>query len=304
MKLIIGTRSSELALWQANFVKSELENNYPDISVELKHVKTKGDKILDVALDKIGDKGLFTKELEVELLNGTIDLAVHSLKDLQTELPEGLKISTICKRHDVRDVFISNNKNMGLLDIPENATIATGSLRRRSQVLNLRPDLNIVDLRGNINTRIQKYLDSDWTGIILACAGVERIGLTEHIGSYLDTDQILPAVGQGALGIEIATGREDLKEILSKINDKETEIAVTAERAFLRGLGGGCQTPIAAFAERIDGKMLLKGLVASVDGRRVLRKECIFEDADANDAGKYLAEYMLEFGAEELLRLY
>jgi hydroxymethylbilane synthase len=301
MKIIIGTRSSELALWQANFVKAELEKKHPDLSVELKHVKTKGDRILDVALDKIGDKGLFTKELELELLSGSIDLAVHSLKDLQTTVPDGLKISTICKRHNVQDVFISNEKKIGIRDIPQGATIATGSLRRRGQVLAIRPDLKIVDLRGNINTRISKYLESNWAGIILACAGVERIGLEKHISSYIPIDDILPAVGQGALAIEIADNRPDLEDILSSINDKETEIAITAERSFLKALGGGCQTPIAAYARRVDGKMMIKGLVASVDGKRVLSAGIWFTDDKAEHAGKVLAEQILSKGGMKLL---
>ncbi len=202
-KVIIGSRGSELALWQANFVKRELEKKNKSISVEIKIIKTKGDKILDVALSKIGDKSLFTKELEIELLNKKIDLAVHSLKDLQTEIPKGLKLAAVTKRHNVHDVLIARKKGTTILNLPDGATVATGSLRRiikkKCQLLHIRPDLNLVELRGNVPSRIKKFLESDWDAIILARAGVERLKLNKHISSIIKTDVMLPAVGQGAL---------------------------------------------------------------------------------------------------------
>ncbi len=205
-KLIIGSRGSELALWQAKHVKNELERKNKNISVEIKIINTKGDKILDVALSKIGDKGLFTKELENELINGTIDIAVHSLKDLQTQIPEGLKLAAVTKRHPVEDVLIAKKKGLKIKDLPEGAIVATGSLRRRSQLKHLRPDIIIEELRGNVPTRIKKFLESNWNAIILARAGVERLKLTKHISSIIPKKEILPAVGQGALGIEIKNG--------------------------------------------------------------------------------------------------
>lgn len=201
--IVIGSRGSELALWQANHVKSQLEKKNKKISVEIKIIKTKGDKILDVALSKIGDRSLFTKELEVELLERRIDLAVHSLKDLQTQIPDGLKLAAVSKRHNVEDVLIARKKGITIFNLKKGATVATGSLRRRCQLLHHRPDIIITDLRGNITSRIDKFLKSDWDAIILASAGVERLNLKKYISSYIGIELILPAVGQGALGIEI-----------------------------------------------------------------------------------------------------
>ena len=242
-KIVIGTRGSELALWQANFIKNELEKFNKGLIVELNLIKTKGDKILDVALSKIGDKGLFTKELEQQLLENEIDLAVHSLKDLQTVLSPGLKIGAITKRHAVEDVLIARNKNTTIFDIKEGGTIATGALRRRSQIKHLRPDLNIVEIRGNVPTRIQKFLDSDWDGIILARAGVERLKLDKNISSVISLDYLLTAPGQGALGIEIRENDEKTAKIVSVLNDAATALEVKAERQFLKTLEGGCQAP-------------------------------------------------------------
>ena len=272
-KIVIGSRGSDLALWQANFVKRELEKRNRNLSVEIKIIKTKGDKILDVALSKIGDKSLFTKELEVELLKKRVDLAVHSLKDLQTQLPDGLKLAAVSKRHPVEDVLIARKKGTTIHSIKENGVIATGSLRRRSQLLHLRPDLTIHDLRGNVPSRIKKFLDSDWDGIILARAGVERLNLKKHISSVINKDEILPAVGQGALGIEIHSDNKIVDEILQSIHHEETYKAVLAERAFLRRLEGGCQVPIGAFAEVKSNGIYLDGLVGAVDGTLTFRKK-------------------------------
>lgn len=293
-KLIIGTRSSRLALWQAEYIKRLVKDIHPEMEIELKLIKTKGDEILDISLDKFEDKGIFTKEIENELLKGTIDLAVHSLKDLQTELPEGLKLGAVPDRHRVEDVLIAREKGIGIDDLKLNAIIATGSVRRKAQLLHRRPDLKIVVIRGNVNTRIDKFLKSDWDGMVLAAAGVERLGLEEFISSYIPSDIILPAVGQGALGIEIREDDIITEEIIKEINHEPTLIAVTAERAFLIALGGGCKTPIAALGI-VNGKELtLEGLVASTDGKNVKRKKIIGNINNADSIGKRLASQLTE----------
>jgi hydroxymethylbilane synthase len=300
-KFIIGSRGSELALWQANFIKGELEKNNKTISVEIKIIKTKGDKIIDVALSKIGDKSLFTKELENELLNNNIDIAVHSLKDLQTQLPKGLKLGAVTKRHPVNDVLIAREKSTTLKTIREKGVIATGSLRRRSQILNLRPDINVVELRGNVPTRIEKFLNSDWDAIILARAGVERLGLEKHISSFINTNEILPAVGQGALGIEIRESDKDTSEILKPVNDQETSFAVLAERSLLRTLEGGCQIPIGTYTEIKGNELYLKAYIGSVNGETAFRDHISGKKEEAEKLGKELAVKMLNAGAKEIL---
>lgn len=300
-RVIIGSRGSELALWQANFVKKELEKKHKGISVSIRIIKTKGDKILDVALSKIGDKSLFTKELENELLNKRIDLAVHSLKDLQTKIPDGLKLSAVSKRHPVEDVLIARKKGITLQDIPENGIIATGSLRRSSQVLHLRPDLHIEDLRGNVPSRIEKFLKSKWDAIILARAGVERLKLNKHISSFIPVGEILPAVGQGALGIEIHEENSFVDELLRSLHDENTWIAVTAERAFLKKLEGGCQVPIGALAEVTSNGIYLDGFVGSLDGALSFRKRIRGKKSEAEKTGKALASDMIKAGAKEIL---
>lgn len=300
-KIIIGTRSSELALWQANFVKKELEKLNKNISVELKLIKTKGDKILNVALSKIGDKGLFTKELEVALLNREVDIAVHSLKDLQTEIPKGLNLAAVSKRHNIEDVIIARKKNVTLENLKEGAIVATGSLRRRAQLLHYRPDLKIVELRGNVPTRIQKYLSSDWDAIILARAGVERLKLSKHISSIIPTDIILPAVGQGALGIEINIENKFADEVLKQFHDEKTYREVTAERAFLKKLEGGCQVPIAALGESKNNGFYFQGLVGSLDGSVVIKGKIKGRSADAEKIGNSLAASLLKAGAKKIL---
>lgn len=300
-KLIIGSRGSDLALWQSNFIKKEIEKKHKNVSVEIKLVKTKGDKILDAALSKIGDKGLFTKELEVHLLHKRIDIAVHSLKDLQTEIPEGLKLAAVTKRHDVEDVLIARKKRMTILDLPEGGTVATGSLRRRSQLKHLRPDLNIEELRGNVPTRIQKFLDSNWDGIILARAGVERLKLKKHISSYIPIETMLPAVGQGALGIEINEENKFAAEVLQSINHNETAQAVFAERALLKELEGGCQVPIGAYAEVKSNGLYLDALVGSIDGSVTYRQKLRGSKNEPEKLGKKLAKNLLQAGAKEIL---
>lgn len=300
-KLVIGSRGSDLALWQSNFVKREIEKKNKNVSVEIKLVKTKGDKILDVALSKIGDKGLFTKELEVHLLHNKIDIAVHSLKDLQTEIPGGLKLAAVTKRHDVEDVLIARKKGMQIWDLPENGIVATGSLRRRSQLKHLRPDINIEELRGNVPTRIDKFLKSNWDGIILARAGVERLRLKKYISSYIPVSVMLPAVGQGALGIEINKENKLAEEILQSINHEETAQAVYAERALLKALEGGCQVPIGAYGEIKANGLYLDGLVGSVDGTYTFRKRVRGKKYEPVKLGKSLAKDLLKAGAGEIL---
>lgn len=301
-KIIIGSRGSDLALWQANFVKKELKRAHKNLRVEIKLVKTKGDKILDVSLSKIGDKGLFTKELEVALLNNEIDIAVHSLKDLQTEIPRGLKLAAVTKRHDVEDVLIARKKRMTIEKLPEGATVATGSLRRKSQLLHMRPDLNIVDLRGNVPTRIKKFEESDWDAIILARAGVERLKLKKHISSIIPKDVILPAVGQGALGIEINAKNKFAEEVVKAIHDENTYCAALAERALLKTLEGGCQVPIGAFAEVRSNGLYLEGYVGSLDGAETYYAKIRGKKSEAELLGKSLAKALLKAGARKMLK--
>ncbi len=300
-KLIIGSRGSELALWQANHVKGLIEKNNKSVSVEIKIIKTKGDKILDVALSKIGDKGLFTKELEIALLNGEIHLAVHSLKDLQTRLPDGLVLTAVSKRHSVEDVLIARKKGVGLKHLKEGAKVGTGSLRRRSQILHLRPDLQIQELRGNVPSRIERFLKSDWDAIILARAGVERLKLGKYISSVIPSEKVLPAVGQGALGIEIRDGDSETAEIVSVLHDEATFAAVTSERAFLTRLGGGCQVPIAAYGRAGSAGLYFDGLVGSIDGKVIYRTKIRGRKADAEAIGNNAAELLLSEGAGVIL---
>ena len=300
-KIIIGSRGSELALWQANFVKTALEMKNKNVSVEIRIIKTKGDKILGVALSKIGDKSLFTKELEVELLNKRIDLAVHSLKDLQTDIPKGLKLAAVTKRHNVQDVLIARKKGITIFNLPDGATIATGSLRRKCQLLNIRPDLNLVELRGNVPSRIKKFLESDWDAIILARAGVERLKLNKHISSIIKTDVMLPAVGQGALGIETRADNKILNELVKSIHHENTYRAVLAERALLKTLEGGCQVPIGALAEVKQNGLFIDALVGSLDGSVTFRKKIRGSKMNPEIAGKRLAKDLLKAGAKFIL---
>ncbi|HVO75837.1 MAG TPA: hydroxymethylbilane synthase [Ignavibacteriaceae bacterium] len=300
-KIIIGSRGSQLALWQANFIKDAVEKKNKSISVEIKIIKTKGDKILEVALSKIGDKSLFTKEIENELLSGNIDMAVHSLKDLQTTLPEGLKLAAVTKRHPVEDVLIAKKKGISIQSLKENALVGTGSLRRRCQLLHLRPDFRIEELRGNVPTRIKKFMGSEWDAIILARAGIERLGLKKYISSIISTDELLPAVGQGALGIEINSENKFMEEILQEVHNETTCNAVLAERSFLKTLEGGCQVPIGSFAEVKPNGLYIDGLVGSVDGTVTFRKRIKGSKNNPEDLGKKLAEDLLKAGAKEIL---
>ena len=300
-KIIIGSRGSELALWQANFIKKELEKKNRNIFVEIKIIKTKGDKILDVALSKIGDKSLFTKELEIELLNKKIDLAVHSLKDLQTEIPKGLKLAAVTKRHNVHDVLIARKKGTTIFNLPDGATVATGSLRRKCQLLHIRPDLNLVELRGNVPSRIKKFLESDWDAIILARAGVERLKLNKHISSIIKTDIMLPAVGQGALGIETRADNKLVNDIVKSIHHEDTYKEVLAERALLKTLEGGCQVPIGALAEVKSNGIIIDAMVGSLDGNLTFRKKIRGSKKNPEEVGRKLANDLLKAGAKIIL---
>lgn len=301
MKIRIGTRQSKLALWQTDHVKAELKKHHPDIEIEVIHINTKGDKILDVALSKIGDKGLFTKELENALLNNEVDLAVHSLKDLETNMPDGLALAAVSKRHEVNDVIIAREKGVTIDSIKVGGTVGTGSLRRRSQLLNLRPDLKVAELRGNVPTRIQKYLDSDWDAIILARAGVERLGLEEHISSVIPVDMMLPAVGQGALGIQIREGDTSTHQIVQCLHDNLIFAAVSAERAFLRELQGGCQVPIAAHAVTKPNGLFLKAYIGTIDGTEAMRGYVRGSKYEAEELGTGLARDMFNDGGKEII---
>jgi hydroxymethylbilane synthase len=306
--LRVGTRGSDLALWQARWVESEIRKKAPGCEVSIEVIRTKGDRILDSPLSAIGDMGLFTREIEEALLEERIDCAVHSLKDLPTELPPGLTLGATCRREDVRDVFIPHPANpvRTLLGQKQGASIATGSLRRRSQILAKRPDIRIVDIRGNLNTRMQKLRDSEWAGMILACAGVRRLGWEESIGEVIPVDVILPAVGQGAIGVEIRAGDARTASVLAGLDDHSTACAVRAERALLRVLEGGCQVPIGAYA-RIEKtgegeSLLFDATVASLDGGTVVRGRTHGHPSGAAEIGRALAETLLAGGADRILR--
>jgi hydroxymethylbilane synthase len=299
-KFIIGSRGSRLALWQTEHVRAELENHFSDVEFEIRIIKTQGDRILDISLAKIGDKGLFTKEIENALLDGTIDLAVHSLKDLPTTQPEGLEISAVTRREIPNDVLIAKLAS-SIADLPHGANVATGSLRRRSQLLNMRPDVQITDMRGNVPTRIEKFLASDLDAMILAYAGVHRLGLDRHICQVVPTDQVLPAVGQGALAIETRTEDGPVAEIVSVINDTTTEICIKAERAFLRALDGGCQVPVAAMAVLRDQTIHLRSYVGTYDGASAVRESLSGTAGDAENLGSRLANICVEAGAVEMI---
>ena len=299
-KFIIGSRGSELALWQTHYVKAMLEQHFPDINLEIKIIKTTGDKMLDVALAKIGDKGLFTKQIETALLNAEIDLAVHSLKDLQTVQPQGLVIGAVSKRETPNDILVSK-KYASIDELPHGAKVATGSLRRRSQLLFYRPDLEIFEIRGNVPTRIAKFEESDLDAMILAFAGVHRLNLDAHIAQIIPFEIMLPAVGQGAMAVEIRSEDVELKGFLQILNDAETETCVTAERAFLRTLEGGCQVPIGANATIDNGEIQLEGMVGNLTGSVNWREKIVGALDSAESLGKRLAQILIEKGANELL---
>ena len=297
----IGTRSSALALWQAEWVKSELEKKYPSLAVSLTKIKTTGDKILDVPLAKVGGKGLFVKEIEEAMLNQEIDIAVHSMKDVPTFFPDGLHLACITKREDARDALLTRNK-VKFQDLPKGANIGTSSLRRQAQLMSVRPDFVIHQLRGNVDTRLRKLKEGQYDGIILAAAGVKRLGLAENVTEYLEPEISLPAIGQGALGIECRVDDRELNDMISFFNHAETRTCVTGERALLRRLEGGCQVPIACHGRMKNGKLHMDGLVGSVDGRNIIKDSIEGEPDKAEKLGVALAESLLAKGAAAILR--
>lgn len=298
--LIIGTRQSLLAMWQSNYIAGRLREEYPGCEVTLKKIVTKGDRILDVPLAKIGGKGLFTKEIEQELLDGTIDLAVHSLKDMPTVLPEGLCLTAITERANSGDAFVSNKYN-SIEELPEGSVLGTSSLRRRAQLLARRPDLKIVDLRGNVDTRLKKLDEGQMDAIILAAAGLTRLGHADRIKEIIPQSYCLPAVGQGALAIECRTDNFKVRQMLDFLNDTATKQATDAERAFLGLLEGGCQVPIGVHAEVNEGRIAMEAVIASLDGSTVLRDTAEGNAADAVTLGRTLGQKMLDNGGREIL---
>jgi hydroxymethylbilane synthase len=347
-KIVIGTRGSKLALWQAEWIKSEMQKLYPDLEVELNKIKTTGDKILDVPLAKVGGKGLFVKEIEEALLKGEADIAVHSMKDVPTDFPDGLHLPVITKREDPRDAFITPLFNSPLKlrgdegglqplqsfkDLPKGAIVGTSSLRRSCQLLRIRPDLKIEQLRGNLDTRLRKLDEGQFDAIILAAAGVKRLGWAERITEILEPEISLPAIGQGAVGIECRINDEFINNLIAPLNHPETAVCVRAERAFLKKLEGGCQVPIAAYARIISQEsrvrsqeseslnpelktqnlssncslftvrcsLIMDGLVGSVSGDRIVKGQIEGMPNDAESLGVTLAEDLLLKGAKKIL---
>ncbi|MBI4699025.1 MAG: hydroxymethylbilane synthase [Nitrospirae bacterium] len=331
-KVVIATRGSKLALWQANWVKARLGELNPGVEIELLKIKTTGDMILDVPLAKVGGKGLFVKEIEEALIRKEADLAVHSMKDVPTDLPEGLHLASVCKREDPRDAFITKIQNskfkiQNFMELPRGAKVGTSSLRRSCQLLSIRPDLEIVQLRGNLDTRMRKLDEGQFDAIILAAAGVKRLGLAERITEFLEPGISLPAIGQGAVGIECRTDDEYINDILRPLNHPETSVCVRAERALLKKLEGGCQVPIAAYARLLtEGAMVqgqesvvtgqgsgnaslatrhlslvLDGLVGSVSGDTIIKGSITGKPEEAEQLGIRLAEDLLSRGAGKIL---
>ena len=298
----IGTRGSPLALWQANWVRESLSKAYPQLRISLVRITTKGDKLVDVSLARVGGKGLFVKEIEENLLAGRIDLAIHSMKDVPVQLPKGLHIQSIPHREDSRDVLISKDY-LTLEELPRGAKIGTSSLRRRAQLLSYRPDLIMVPLRGNVHTRLAKLKTMDLDAIVLAAAGIKRMKLAGNISQPISTKVCLPAIGQGALGLETRIDDDEVNRYLSILDHEPTRQSIRAERAFLRRLGGGCQVPIAALGTvSDDGMLVLRGLVGSLDGRKLIKGMMEGEAGKALELGMALAENLLSRGADEILK--
>lgn len=299
-KLVIGTRGSKLALWQAHYVQGLLEEA-TGLPVEVKIIHTTGDKILDVPLAKVGGKGLFTKELEVQLLEGGVDLCVHSMKDVPTELPEGCILAGMPKRVDPRDVIVAHNGET-LETVPQGGKVGTSSLRRIAQVRALRPDVEIVDVRGNLGTRMDKALDGVVDVVILAAAGITRLGLGDKISSYIPTEQMVSAVGQGAIGIEIRENDDFMLEVCDKISDPETLLCVSAERVVMNRLDGGCQVPIGAYCRIADdGQLVMDAMVGSVNGDRIVRSHVTGSTDDPIALGETATAELKSRGAVEIL---
>jgi hydroxymethylbilane synthase len=297
-RFIIGSRGSQLALWQTHFVREQLAR-ITDIPVEIKTIKTTGDKHLETPVMQL-DRGMFVKEIERALLDGEIDLAVHSMKDLPTETPPELTIAAICARHDVRDCLISRDR-LTLQGLPSGARIGTSSLRRKAQLCHHRPDLEFADIRGNVDTRLRKLREGLFDAVVLAKAGLDRLGWSDQINEILSTEIVLPAVGQGALGIEARADDSDVLNLLGPLNHQPTQVAVTAERALLRELQGGCQVPIGAWARIEDGRLILEGCVISLDGETIIRDHISGSLEQSEVWGAQLAAALLAQGASRIL---
>ncbi|MRS12761.1 MAG: hydroxymethylbilane synthase [Actinobacteria bacterium] len=298
-ELVIGTRGSKLALWQSEYVKAMLEE-LTGLPVSLKVIKTTGDRILDVPLAKVGGKGLFTKELEVELMAGMVDLCVHSMKDVPTELPEGCIIAAMPERVDARDVIVSG-AGYDLTTLPQGARVGTSSLRRVAQVRALRPDLEIVDVRGNLDTRMRKAEEGEVDAVVLAAAGITRMGWADRISSYIPTTQMVSAVGQGAIGIEIREDDEEMLHVMERIGHPETMECVTAERVVMRMLEGGCQVPIGAYARYEDETLTVDAMVGAVDGTHIVRQQMCGDAGEPGALGEAMVARLLQLGAGEIL---
>ena len=301
MKVRIGTRKSKLALWQTNFVAKKIKEFNPKVEVEIVKITTKGDKILDVPLAKVGGKGLFVKEIEEALINKEIDIAVHSLKDVPTFFPEGLGLGAITDREDPRDAFISV-KYSNLKELPNGAVVGTSSLRRKVQIKRLRPDLQIKDLRGNVDTRIKKLENGEYDAILLAYAGVKRLGLQDKVRYIFPTDEFIPAVAQGFLGIEIRLEDSFTKDIIQPLNNWESFIRAKGERAFLKKLEGGCQVPIGCYSEIRNGVLYLIGFLADLSGERFIKKEIHGKPENSEILGEKLALDILNSGGSEIIK--
>lgn len=296
----IGTRGSQLALYQAKKVKATLENIFPELQVELKIIKTKGDKILDVALSKIGDKGLFTKEIENELIDRSVDLAVHSLKDLPTKLPDGLKLGAVLERGEFRDALVSKNGKK-LADLKAGDVVATSSLRRIAGLLKINNQIIIKDIRGNVNSRLQKMEDGYCDAMIMAAAGLQRLGLENYITEIIDPEVIMPAVSQGAIAIETRLNDPEIDELMEKVNHQDTWNEVIAERAFLAHLEGGCQVPLGCYSKVENGTLTMCGFVASIDGTQYIKETISGQITNGAELGVQMAKKMLGKGAFEIL---
>ena len=299
--LRIATRQSPLALWQAEYVKKELQKAHPDLLVELVPMVTKGDIILDTPLSKVGGKGLFVKELEQALIENRADIAVHSMKDVTVDFPEGLGLVTICKREDPRDAFVSHLYN-DIQDLPQGAIVGTSSLRRQCQLRAMRPDLNVKDLRGNLGTRLAKLDNGEYDAILLAAAGLKRLGLQKRIQTEIEPEEILPAVGQGAVGIECRLDDERVRALLLPLSDAETTYRVLCERAMNQHLQGGCQVPIGSYAELNGETLSLRGLVGEPDGTKIIHGQITGKREEAEEMGKKLAQQLLDKGADKILQ--
>jgi hydroxymethylbilane synthase len=300
--LTIGSRGSKLALWQSEMIKERISKLHPGLTVSIKVIKTTGDKITDAPLTEFGGKGLFIKEIEEALLAGEIDLAVHSLKDMTTEVPAGLWIATVTEREDPRDALITRDGRGSLMELPRHAVVGTSSLRRSVQLKTVRPDLEIRMLRGNVDTRLRKLDDGQYDAIILASAGLIRLGLADRITERISTDVIIPAIGQGAIAVETREQAREVNEIVARLDHTPTRTAITAERAFLKRLEGSCQVPMAAHAKIIEAELTLHGMVASPDGSRMLKDQVSGPTVEAAQLGLHLAERLIEVGAIELLK--